>query len=59
MSFKIQDRVRFINDEKNTEYGVLIVFNIKGEYATIGSGAYETLGQNLMTIPLTEIKKEK
>jgi hypothetical protein len=51
--------VRFIDDEKNTEYGVLIVFNIKGEYAIIGSGAYETLGQNLMTILLTEIKKEK
>lgn len=51
------DRVRFIDEDKNKQFGVLLVFNIKGEYATIGKGDYTSLGQNLMTVKLTELKR--
>jgi hypothetical protein len=52
-----QDRVRFIDTEKDKQFGVLIIFNIKGDYATIGNGDYASLGQNLMTVKLTELKR--
>lgn len=53
------DRVRFINKEKDDQYGVLLVFETKGEYATIGKGDYASLGQNLMTVKQSELKKEE
>ena len=51
------DRVRFIDEEKDKQYGVLLVFNIKGDFATIGKGDYASLGQHLMTVKLTELKR--
>jgi hypothetical protein len=51
------DRVRFIDEDKNKQFGVLLVFNIKGDYATIGKGDYASLGENLMTVKLTELKR--
>lgn len=51
------DRVRFINKKKTDEYGVLLVFEIKGDYATIGKGDYASLGQNLMTVKKNELMK--
>jgi len=54
--FKEQDRVRFIDKEKDKQYGVLIIFNIKGEIATLGSGDYSTFGQNLCNAKLSELK---
>jgi len=38
------DRVRFIDAEKDKQFGVLIIFKIKGDIATLGSGHYATLG---------------
>ena len=53
------DRVRFVDKEKDDQYGVLLVFDTKGEYATIGKGDYASLGQNLMTVKQTELKREE
>lgn len=50
------DRVRFIDEEKNNQFGVLTVFEIKGEYATIAKGDYESFGQDLMNVKFTELK---
>ena len=55
--FKVNDRVRFINSEKDKQFGVLIIFNIKGDIATLGSGDYATLGQNMCNAKLSELKK--
>lgn len=55
--FNKNDRVRFIDEEKNMQFGVLLIFNIKGDYAMIGKGDYESYGQDLMTIKLTELKR--
>lgn len=54
--FKQGDRVRFINPNQDNKYGVLIIFNIKGDIATLGSGDYSTLGQNMCNAKLTELK---
>lgn len=51
------DRVRFIDEDKNKQFGVLLVFNIKGDYATIGKGDFASLGQDLMTVKLIELKR--
>jgi len=55
--FKEQDRVRFKDKEKDKQYGVLIIFNIKGDIATLGGGDYETLGQNMCNAKLSDIKR--
>lgn len=55
--FKEQDRVRFIDKEKDKQFGVLIIFSIKGNIATLGNGAYETFGQNMCNAKLTELKR--
>jgi hypothetical protein len=54
---KENERVRFINEEKDKQFGILYIFSIKGEYATIGKGDYTTLGQNMINVKLTEIKR--
>jgi hypothetical protein len=51
------DRVKFIDKTKEEKYGVLLVFEVKGEYAFIGKGDFKSLGQNLMTVKLNELKK--
>jgi hypothetical protein len=48
--------VRFIDPDKDKQFGVLIIFNIKGDIATLGSGDYSTLGQNMCNAKLTELK---
>jgi hypothetical protein len=53
----VNDRVRFIDKEKDKKYGVLLVFAIKGDIATLGSGDYATLGQKMCNVSLSEIKK--
>lgn len=53
---KENDRIRFIDQEMHRQYGVLLVFSIKGENATVGKGDYASLGQNIMTVKLAEIK---
>lgn len=53
------DRVRFVDEKKNNQFGVLIIFRIEGDIATIGSGDYYSLGQNLMSVNLSEIKREE
>jgi hypothetical protein len=55
--FKVNDRVRFIDTEKDKQFGVLIIFNIKGDIATLGSVDYASLGQNMCNAKLTELKK--
>ena len=55
--FKEQDRVRFIDTEKDKQFGVLIIFNIKSDIATLGSGDYANLGQNMCNAKLTELKR--
>jgi hypothetical protein len=55
--FQEQDRVRFKDKEKDKQYGILIILNIKGDIATLGSGDYATLGQNMCNAKLTEIKR--
>lgn len=55
--FKINDRVRFIDTEKDKQFGILIIFIIKGDIATLGSGDYATLGQNMCNAKLSELKK--
>lgn len=50
------DRVKFIDETKEEQYGILLVFEIKGEYALIGKGDFKSLGQNLMTVKLNELK---
>ncbi len=55
--FKINDRVRFIDTEKDKQFGILIIFSIKGDIATLGSGDYATLGQNMRNAKLSELKK--
>lgn len=57
MMFKEQDRVRFIDPDKDKQFGVLIIFNIKGDIATLGSGDYTTLGQNMCNAKLSELKR--
>ena len=47
--FKEQDRVRFIDTEKDKQFGVLIIFNIKGDIAT--------LGQSMCNAKLSELKR--
>jgi len=54
--FKEQDRVRFIDTEKDKQFGVLIIFNITGDIATLGSGDYASLGQNMCNAKLSELK---
>jgi hypothetical protein len=54
--FKEQDRVRFIDPDKDKQFGILIIFNITGDIATIGSGDYSTIGQNMCNSKLTELK---
>lgn len=54
--FKEQDRVRFIDAEKDEQFGVLIIFNITGDIATLASGDYATLGQNRCNAKLSELK---
>ncbi|MGC4103633.1 hypothetical protein [Ferruginibacter sp.] len=53
---KQNDRVRFKDAEKDSQYGVLVIFSIKGQYATIGNGSYEAMSQNMMTVLLAELK---
>jgi len=55
--FKEQDRVRFIYTEKDKQFGVLIIFNITGDIATLGSGDYASLGQNMCNAKLSELKR--
>ena len=54
---KKNDRVRFKDKEKDSRYGVLIIFNIKGDIATCGSGDYASFGKNLCNAKLSELKK--
>lgn len=54
---KKQDRVRFIDKEKDKQYGVLIIFNIKGDTAMLGSGDYASFGDKLCNAKLSELKK--
>jgi hypothetical protein len=53
---KENDRIRFIDEEMHEQYGVLLVFSIKGEFATVGKADYASFGQNIMTVKLAEIK---
>jgi len=57
--FKEQDRVRFIDTEKDKQFGILIILNIKGDIATLGSGDYATLGQSMCNAKLSELKRAK
>ena len=57
--FKEQDRVRFIDSEKDKQFGGLIIFNIKGDIATLGSGDYANLGQNMCNAKRTELNAPK
>ena len=54
--FQLNDRVRFIDEEKNKQYGIFLVFAIKGNYVTIGKGDYTSLGQDLITVEKIEIE---
>ena len=54
--FKENDRVRFVDKEKDKQFGVLVIFNLKGDIATLGSGDYATFGQNLCNAKLSELK---
>lgn len=53
---KLNDRVRFIDSDKDKQYGVLIILDIKNNIATCGSGDYATLGQNMCNAKLDELK---
>jgi len=50
------DRVRFVDVKMDKQFGVLIIFNIKGGIATIGKSDYASLGQNMINVKLSEIK---
>jgi len=50
------DRIRFIDEEKHKLHGILLVLEIKGYFALVTSGNYESFGQSPMTVPLSEIK---
>lgn len=52
-----QDRVRFIDLDKDKEFGVLIIFKIKDDIATLGNGEYETFGQKMCNAKLSELKR--
>jgi hypothetical protein len=54
---KEQDRVRFIDSEKDKELGILIIFKIKGDIATLGNGEYETFGQKMCNVKLSELRR--
>ena len=51
------DKVRFVDKRKDKKFGVLTIFIISGDIATIGNGDYATLGQNIMSVNLNEIKR--
>ena len=53
---KAQDRVRFIDAQKDIQFGVLIIFEIIGDIAFLGSGDYENLGQSICNAKLVELK---
>ena len=50
------NRVRFIDKEKDKIYGILSVFSINGEFVTIGKGDYTSLGKDLMSVNITDLK---
>ena len=51
------DRVRFVDEEKNKQNGVLIVLEIKSDYAVVMTGDYSSFGQPPMTVKLSELKR--
>ncbi len=53
------DRVRFVDNEKDKKYGVLTVFSVKNGFALVAKGDYANLGDHKMTVELVELKKEK
>ncbi|HRP53685.1 MAG TPA: hypothetical protein PLI97_09280 [Fluviicola sp.] len=55
MMIKENSKVRFIDDVKHEKYGILLVFNLKNGFATIGKGDFESYGQHLMTVPINEL----
>jgi hypothetical protein len=52
---KEKSKVRFIDSVKHEKYGVLLVFNLKNGFATIGKGDFESYGQHLMTVLINEL----
>ncbi len=56
---KIGDRVRFIDSEKDKQYGVLVVINVKGQFVTCGNGDGRTYGAGLCTVHMNELKKSE
>lgn len=54
---QVNDRVRFIDSEKDKQFGIIVIFNITGDIATCFSGDYATLGQNKCNAKLSELKK--
>ena len=53
---KENDRVKFIDNERDKQFGILIIFKITGDIATCGSGDYTNLGQNMCNARLSELK---
>jgi len=56
MAFKEKDRIRFIDSEKNKEFGVLVILSIKHETITVASLNYEDLGKKPMNVKENEIQ---
>ena len=54
---KKNDRVRFIDEKKHKQYGILQVFEIKGEFVLLTTGDYMNIGQPPITVNLAEIKE--
>jgi len=53
---KIDDRVRFIDEKKHEQFGILSVSEIKGDYAILVKYDYNLLGQPPMPVKFEEIK---
>lgn len=50
------DRVRHIDKQTDSKYGVMEILEIKNGYATCRYGDYYNM--SLVTFPLSELKKE-
>ena len=46
--------VRFEDENMDNQFGGLIIFNIKGDIATIGKGDYAWLGQSMLNVNLSK-----
>ena len=55
--FKLNDRVRYKNNELNIEFGVLIIISINEQIATCSDLSYTNLGNTTHNIQLCDLVK--